>query len=260
MHDSDLLALRNGELVIERRLAEASNQVYLAQIQSDPITRVIYKPVRGERELWDFPAHSLSGREVAAFIIDQALGLNMVPPTTWRDDAPYGPGSVQLLIVNNHDNDDDHPVGVSEAAPAASLQIVSLEDRAGNQWVLHHKDDPRLRRIALFDSIINNADRKAGHILVAGDGLFLIDHGVTFHSEPKLRTVLWGWAGEPLNSAEIAWLRQSRADMYAQESNVTRFLSGEEWEATKARFDSLIELARFPVPTDEWPALPWPLF
>ena len=257
MRSSDVLALRHGELVIEGQLRDASNQVFLAHIQSAPSTRVIYKPVSGERDLWDFPTQTLSRREVAAYLIDQALGLNMVPLTMWRDDAPHGPGSVQLVIASDDEN--SHPVGVSEVAPTGSLPIVSLEDRAGNQWVLHHKDDSRLRRIALFDAIINNADRKAGHILAADDSLFLIDHGVAFHCETKLRTVLWGWAGESLDAQELAWLHASRDALDASQSSVNCFLSNDEWQALKERFDALIAEARFPVPTDDRPALPWPI-
>jgi len=250
--------LLEDELVIEGRLAEASNQVFLAHLESEPDIRVIYKPMSGERELWDFPSGTLSAREVAAYEVDQAFGLDLVPMTVWRTDGVHGPGSVQVVV----EIDDSLPaaVEVRKEIHDGMLAIVELEDRSGNEWLLTHRDDDELRRLALFDAIINNGDRKGGHVLATAQGYRAIDHGVSFHVQTKLRTVLWGWAGEPLSNSEIEWLARCSEELAAAEDAVRAHVSANEWLAMESRLKQLREQESFPMPNEDWPSLPWPLF
>ena len=181
--DANLELLNTGAITVTGRLVDASNATLFASIESDKAQgQCIYKPIAGERPLWDFPDGQLAHREYAAFLISEFLSLHIVPPTVLRD-GPFGLGMVQLWI------DIDEEIDLAQ---------------------YFSQDDPQLRTMALFDAIINNTDRKIGHLLPDKSGrLFGCDHGVTFHSEYKLRTVLWQWAGEPLLDSEIEILQKA---------------------------------------------------
>jgi len=227
--------LRDGVVTVEGRLVDASNATLFTQIElSGETVRAIYKPISGERPLWDFQSGTLAFRERAAYLISEAMGLDLVPLTILRD-GPFGEGAFQLWI------DLDESVD------------LALFFREVNE---------NLRNVALFDAVINNTDRKIGHLLPSESGhLYVCDHGVTFHEEDKLRTVLWQWAGQPLNNEEIDMLQSLRVRI----SEVTieelpRLLSSVEIEALLMRVERLISESTFPEPNPEWPAVPWPPF
>jgi hypothetical protein len=215
------------------RIAQASNASFLCEI--DGGLQVIYKPIRGELPLWDFPEGSLAARETAAYLVSEALELGVVPPTILRD-GPAGEGAVQLWI--------DH-VGVHRA-----VDLVNASDEG-------------LRRLALFDAIVNNGDRKGGHILPLPDGRILgVDHGVTFAVEPKLRTVLWAWRSKAFTEEErlvISHGVQGLTDNGALRAQLSPILDGEEIDAMAARLSELAATGCFPEPSPDWPPLPWPL-
>jgi uncharacterized repeat protein (TIGR03843 family) len=196
---------------------------------------VVYKPIAFERPLWDFPDGTLAHREVAAFLTSEATGWGIVPPTVLRD-GPAGPGMVQLWI----DQDDEV-----------------------DAWELVQRDDRRLRPMALLDAVLNNTDRKGSHILPVRDGdaihFYGVDHGVCFSAEPKLRTVLWGWRGRPIQGAEQDVLRRLRAEIEGGlGEQLAELLEPAEVDAARARLDALLVTSRFPQPTPDWPAVPWP--
>ncbi|MEX2547065.1 MAG: SCO1664 family protein [Chloroflexota bacterium] len=223
--------LRRGQLEIVGRLTEASNATFLCQIDS---VRAVYKPTRGERPLDDFPIGTLAQREAAAYLLSEATGWEVMPPTVLRD-GPYGQGMVQLWIETDPDSD------VVE-------MIVT--------------DDPRLRAICVFDVLANNADRKGGHLLpVAGGHVYGVDHGICFAVEPKLRTVLWAWRGQKLAQAEMEVVR-GVCDQVEGELGLrlTELLSADEVRATSLRAKNLLKVGRFPQPDPNRPALPWPPF
>jgi len=222
------------------RLVQASNTTLLVAVHGDvpgrgaTVAAAVYKPVRGERPLWDFPDGTLAHREVAAFEVSHASGWDVVPPTVFRERAPVGPGMLQLWVDVLEDAD-----------------VVELIRDA----------DPRLRRIALFDAVVNNADRKAGHLLVREDGLIQgVDHGVTFAPEPKLRTVLWNWRGTKLAPREAEALALLRRALPRLQGQLERHLAAEELAATRERLDELLRGGRFPQPHPDWPAIPWPWY
>lgn len=227
------LMQRSQDLKPIGRIAEASNASFLCEI--DGGLQVIYKPIRGEQPLWDFPEGSLAAREAAAYLVSEGLGLGVVPPTILRD-GPAGEGAVQLWI--------DH-AGVQRA-----VDLVNASDEG-------------LRRLALFDAIVNNGDRKGGHILPLPDGRILgVDHGVTFAVEPKLRTVLWAWRSKAFTEEEreiIADGVQGLTDKGALRAQLSPILDGEEIDAMAARLSSLDATGSFPEPSPDWPPLPWPL-
>jgi hypothetical protein len=227
--------LTNGPIEVEGQLFEASNATLYCRISSgDMDVACVYKPVAGERPLWDFPHGSLAGREVAAYAISEAAGWEVVPPTVYRD-GPFGPGMCQLWI------DAD-----------TTVDLVALARRT---------DHTGLRDMAVFDAVVNNADRKIGHLLpTAGGHLFGCDHGVCFSEEYKLRTVLWQWRGRPLPGRAIEALGRLRAalDNGGLAAELGQRLSAAEVEATAGRVDFLLRHRVHPYPSDEWPAVPWP--
>jgi uncharacterized repeat protein (TIGR03843 family) len=232
--------LAHGEIEIVGRLVQASNTTLLAAVHGDvagrgaTVAAAVYKPIRGERPLWDFPDGTLAHREVAAFLVSQASGWDVVPPTVFRETAPAGPGMLQLWVDVRDDAD-----------------VVELIRAA----------DPRLRRIALFDALVNNADRKAGHLLVRAEGIIQgVDHGVTFALEPKLRTVLWGWRGTKLANREINVLLLLQRALPRLGGQLEPHLGADELAATRARLDDLMRAGRFPQPHPDWPAVPWPWY
>ncbi|WP_454051645.1 SCO1664 family protein [Cellulomonas sp. Marseille-Q8402] len=249
----------DGELEVVGRIAVASNATFLARLGD---VQVVYKPVAGEKPLWDFPDGTLAHREVAAHLVSEATGWGVVP-RTWLRDGPLGPGMVQLWQEPDPAQD---PVDVvpSDAVPAAGWRTV-LEggDEEGSPVTLLHEDSPALRRMAVLDVLLNNADRKGGHVLPMPDGRRLgVDHGVTFHVEPKLRTVLWGWLGDPLDDGERAGVTAVRAGLDGGDlgTRLAALLSDAETAALLARCDRLLDEGRFPGPEGDMPAVPWPLF
>jgi hypothetical protein len=257
--------LRTGELQVQGRLVVSSNAALYCTLRSAGREQpAIYKPVRFERPLWDFPDGTLANREVAAALVSDAMGWAIVPPTVLRD-GPFGPGMVQLWIET---------------------------DPAVHSWDLVRMSDRRLRRMAIFDAVVNNTDRKGGHILPVSldpagtsagvdDGLAIerqaeiadepvdhssrplhlygVDHGVCFSDEPKLRTVLWAWRGEPFEPAELEELGSLSA---ALDGKLGRRLAGllepVEVAATRSRLAGLLAEGCFPQPDPERPAIPWP--
>lgn len=250
--------LTHGALEPEGRLVDASNTTLRCRVALDGVElRCVYKPVAGERPLWDFPDGTLAGREVAAYLLSEAAGWGLVPPTVLRD-GPLGPGACQLWI-----EEIDRPlVGFvpQPRLPADWHPIAAARDPEGTAYTLAHADHPRLADLALFDIVINNADRKGGHILVDPAGeVYGVDHGVCFHVEPKLRTVLWGWAGRPLPANADQLLAQVvgvvRGPVGEQ---LARHLSRDEVAAISERAEALRATGRFAVPRPDGPVIPWP--
>src|SRR5690606_167845 len=198
MSSSDLLT---AQLELTGRITTASNATFLGNIGN---SKVVYKPIAGEQPLWDFPHGTLASREIAAYLVSEALGWNLVP-RTWLRDGRFGEGMVQLW----QDTDPaQHPVDIvpTSSLPAAGLlRVLDGQDEAGQQMSLVHEDTVSLRRMAVFDVLVNNADRKGDHVLAMADGhRFGVDHGLCFNEEHKLRTVLWGWVGQSLSEDELA--------------------------------------------------------
>ncbi|MHC8497221.1 MAG: SCO1664 family protein [Actinomycetes bacterium] len=254
--------LATADLRINGQLAGASNATLAATIDSgqDQIS-CVYKPRRGERPLWDFPSGTLAHREVATYQLDQALGWGLVPVTVWREDGPYGPGMCQVWIQDevNHPACD---VVVPDNVPAGWHVVLEAETYDGTPVVVAHDSDPRAQQMAIFDVLANNADRKGGHILRDDSGtLFGIDHGLTFHVEPKLRTVLWGWSGQIIPDSLIADLQRLSESMSVSGSagaQLRMHLSDAEIDALCQRLDNLMSTGVFPLPGTDYPPLPWP--
>jgi uncharacterized repeat protein (TIGR03843 family) len=250
--------LLGGELELVGRITVASNATFLATIGE---AQVVYKPVAGEKPLWDFPDGTLARRERAAYLVSEAFGWDVVPVTCLRD-GPLGPGMVQLWQEPDPAQD---PVDVvpAQAVPAegwrAVFQGIDDDDRP---LTLIHEDSPALRRMAVFDVVVNNADRKGGHILPTQAGhRYGVDHGVSFHVEHKLRTVLWGWQGEPLDPDEVAGVERVRALLDDDLGRgLSELLSDEELAALATRCDRLLRRGSFPGPRGAMPAFPWPFF
>ncbi|MGH3430780.1 MAG: SCO1664 family protein, partial [Mycobacteriales bacterium] len=262
-------ALRARTLKLRAQIRTGNNAVFVADVLpagegSAESVRCIYKPIRGERALWDFPDRHLAPREVAAYLVDCAAGWELVPPTVLRD-WPFGPGSCQLWIPHLEGAAPSFDVCAVDEVPAGwrivATGVAEEENEEPREVALAHADDPRLARMALFDAVINNADRKAGHVLPEGGRLWAIDHGVSFHSDPKLRTVLWGWAGEPLPEGMLEALRVIGSALAGElGAELVRLLSDDEIVATKERVSRLLAERIFPLPNGRWPALPYPLF
>jgi uncharacterized repeat protein (TIGR03843 family) len=251
--------LAHGELTVRGRIREASNAALFCTVAYDgQEASCIYKPVAGERPLWDFPHGTLAAREVAAYEVSEATGWGLVPPTVLRD-GPYGEGMCQLWIEATAEAELLALVDAEEPEPGWKA-IGLAEVGEGRTALLVHADDERLRRLAVLDAVINNADRKGGHLLPTADGrLYGIDHGVTFNVDDKLRTLLWGWAGEPLTAETVEVLKGLRAALDAElGERLTRLITDTEIDATRARVDALLGSGVHPEPSGEWPAIPWP--
>jgi hypothetical protein len=224
-------ALRIGEMKVTGRLVDASNATMLATVTYDDSSLTcIYKPIAGERPLWDFSEGTLAYREYAAYVLSERCGFNVVPLTVLRE-GPFGEGAVQLWV------DVDENIDRTE---------------------YFQRDNGELRNMALFDAVINNTDRKIGHILPDVTGrVYGCDHGVTFHHEDKLRTVLWRWAGGAISDEESLRLRE--VSEYLQNPvELEGLLTGEEIQALRRRVNQLRQTGTFPVPSKDWPAVPWP--
>ncbi len=244
-----------GELVLEGRILPASNATFLGRIDG---AAVVYKPIAGERPLWDFPGAVLAHREIAAFLVSEALGWNVVPPT-WLGDGAHGTGMLQSWQEADPSREAVTLVPAGEV-PHGWCHVLDGIDEHEQPVSLIHEDSPALRRMAIFDSLCNNADRKGGHVLAMADGhRFGVDHGLTFHVEPKLRTVLWGWLGEPLTSEELAGVSHVLADEELQTA-LAELLATQELAGLIHRAERLLETGRFPGPEGDMPAVPWPPF
>ncbi|MBP2336342.1 putative repeat protein (TIGR03843 family) [Saccharothrix coeruleofusca] len=259
----DLLA--RGRLEVEGRLVDASNATLFCAITLDGVSaHCVYKPVRGERPLWDFPDGTLAGREVATYLVSEAAGLGLVPPTVLRP-GPFGEGMVQLWVDTREDEDlvDIVPV---EQVPPGWRSVLRAHDRFGEPALLVHADHPRMALMAAFDAVVNNADRKGGHVLHAGDGaVYGVDHGICLHTDDKLRTVLWGWLGEPLPAPAVEALRRLRAELGGDLDGplgrrLHEHLTRAEVRALAERTDKLLAAGVYPEPSADWPAIPWPAF
>jgi uncharacterized repeat protein (TIGR03843 family) len=259
--EADALALLGrGRIEIEGRLAAASNTTLRAEITLDGLTRrCVYKPVRGERPLWDFPDGTLAGREVSAYLVSRATGWDLVPPTILRD-GPLGPGALQLWI--DEPDETGALIGFVPAydVPDGWIPVAAARDDDGDAYALAHADDPRLARLAVLDAVINNADRKGGHVLYpATGGVHGVDHGVSFHVENKLRTVLWGWTGKPLPGEACEVLTHLREELTGRlGAALEQHLTVSEVQHVGLRVKRLLRAARFPQPPQDWPAIPWP--
>ncbi|MFB9547228.1 SCO1664 family protein [Micromonospora sagamiensis] len=255
-----LRLLREGEFALEGRLVDASNTTLRGTLTLDGVTvRCVYKPIRGERPLWDFPDGTLADREVAAYLVSRATGWDLVPPTVLRD-GPFGPGSCQLWI--DEPSDAEPLVGFvpADTVPPRWFPIAAARDDDGTPYALAHADDPRLARLAVLDAVLNNADRKGGHVLVGPDDrIHGVDHGVTFHVDEKLRTVLWGWSGRPLPEDAVRMLDALAGQVDGPlGEDLAAHLTLTEIRRLAARIDALRESGRFPLPSQDWPAVPWP--
>ncbi len=198
--------LTEGDLDLHGRILPASNAAFLGDVVlGEGRVACIYKPVAGERPLWDFPDGTLAARERASYLVSEALGWDVVPLTVLRD-GPLGHGMVQQWrepLVRDDGAAEPDPVDIVPVGrtPAGYLHVLDAEDAYGRDVSLVHEDTEPLRRMAVFDIVVNNADRKGGHVLAMPDGhRYGVDHGVTLHVQDKLRTVLWGWAGTSLDA------------------------------------------------------------
>ena len=255
MPDADL---QHGELELTGRITTASNATFLARIGS---TVVVYKPVAGERPLWDFPDGDLASREIAACLVSEAFGWNIVP-LTWLRDGPMGSGMVQLWQDVDPDQDAVDLVPADAVPDEGWRHVFDGTDNRDRAVTLIHEDSPTLRRMAVFDIVVNNADRKGAHVLAMADGhRHGVDHGLTFHVEPKLRTVLWGWLGEELTADELEGIDCVRSGLTGELGEaLEKLLTTEEIAAFASRCDRLRTEGRFPAPHGRMPPMPWPLF
>lgn len=234
--DKTLIALEQGEIKLEGQFMWGSNYTYLCHVEFEGKSlKAVYKPIRGERPLWDFPSETLAGREVAAYLISEAGGWNLVPPTVYRSEGPGGPGALQLYIEH---------------------------DPEINYFKFTQQQKDMLKPIVLFDAVINNTDRKGGHILIDQDSKFwLIDHGICFHSSPKLRTVVWDFAEQPIPDNSCQQLLDLRVNFEPDKAlcqELSPFLTEVEIESMSDRIDALIKNGVFPHPTDARYSYPWP--
>ena len=254
--------LEHGEVSLQGRLVQASNASFYGEASLGGVTvPCVYKPIRGERPLWDFPHGTLAGREVAAYEVAQLAGWDVVPPTVMGH-GPFGPGMVQQWVDEDADTTLVDLVVRRETAPGW-LHVLDAVDEHDELVALVHADSPQLRSMAVFDAVVNNADRKGGHVLAGVDGSVRgCDHGVTFHVEDKLRTVLWGWAGRPLAPVDREALTElvSRLEETAVQVRLTELLHNQEVAQLRRRVDRLLRAGRHPRPSPGWPAIPWPAF
>ena len=229
--------LKTAKIDLEGEFVHGYNYTFLVKVQPGEAESflAVYKPQQGEQPLWDFPANTLAHRETAAFMVSQALGWHLVPPTVYRTDGPFGPGSIQIFV----DHDPNHHY----------FNFTDQEFQA-------------LRPVVLFDLLINNADRKGGHMIFGEDGhLWLIDHGLCFNVEEKLRTVIWDFAGEPIPQDLCAALKVFRKKLNPPSAlldELKEHLSADEIAALIARTDNLLPCKHFPYPPQDRRAYPFP--
>ncbi|HET6651038.1 MAG TPA: SCO1664 family protein [Nocardioides sp.] len=256
--------LLDGDVQVEGRVLPASNATFIARVGPVGATvACVYKPVAGERPLWDFPDGTLARREVAAYAVSEALGWGVVPPTVLRD-GPAGVGMVQAWC---EPDPAQAPVDLvpRRRVPDGYLHVLDAYDGADRPISLVHEDSVPLRRMAVLDVLVNNADRKGGHVLAMTDGhRYGVDHGVSFHVDDKLRTVLWGWAEDPLDPTDAVavggLLDRVSTGGDPLRAELDELLAGHEVDSLVARCERLLTRRRMPSPSGEWPAIPWPAF
>jgi uncharacterized repeat protein (TIGR03843 family) len=257
-HPALTATLTAGELTVTGRLLQASNATFLAELAGPcgPI-ECVYKPIEGERPLWDFPQRTLGYREVAAYEVSRIGGFDCVPVTVLAD-GPLGPGSLQAWV-----NADEEATGQlvnlvpSAEVPDGWFRCVQGLDADDQPVTVIHADRADLKLLAVFDVLVNNADRKGGHILGSDGRVFGVDHGVTFHTDHKLRTLLWGWAGATLDERELTAVRRARD---GAPDRLCELLNDREVAAFVRRADLLLGRERLPRPRGAWPSIPWPPF
>ena len=268
-------ALIRGDLEVVGQITDSSNIALLCEVQGSAVTdaaeltgapvHVIYKPVRGERPLWDFPDGTLAGREVATFAVSRAGGWDVVPPTVLRDGA-LGTGSVQLWIGDPFQpSANGRPVDICapRKVPDGWLSVIDGEISGGRAVSVIHEDRDDVRDVAVLDAVVNNGDRKGSHLQRDRVGaLWGFDHGVTFSPDPKLRTVLWGWAGDPLRDVDVARLERLQTILDDPDSPLSKdlqtLLPRGDVRALVRRVTALLRSRRHPRPSGGWPAIPWP--
>ncbi|WP_306361863.1 SCO1664 family protein [Nocardia sp. CC227C] len=251
---------RTADLTVVGRVTTASNVTLVCEADD---VRVVYKPVRGERPLWDFPDGTLAGREVASYRVSEALGWELIPETILRD-GPVGPGMVQRWVDQTEPVDgrpelvDLCPAG---QVPDGFREVLRALDGSGRPVSLVHADDPRLRRLAVLDALLNNADRKGGHALDGADGrVYGVDHGICLHTDPKLRTVLWGWAGEPIEDELLSDITVFVKALPGELGDgLAELITDAEIDALETRARALLDDPRLPLPDNNRP-IPWPAF
>ncbi|MEV0946779.1 SCO1664 family protein [Rhodococcus sp. NPDC049939] len=260
-------ALESGELTLIGRITDASNATLVCDAVSGANSvRCVYKPIRGERALWDFPDGTLAGREYASYLVSEQLGWSVIPHTVLRE-GPFGRGMVQRWI-DTPDRHGDGAAGLDlvdictpDAVPEGWFAILQATDMEGNPIVLIHADDPRLQRMAVLDVLINNADRKGGHALEGLDGsVYGVDHGICLHTENKLRTVLWGWAGTEVPGtlvADVGGLISSLEGDFGV--RLGAYITPDEVVALYERAVDLVAAPVMPRPRGRRP-IPWPAF
>jgi uncharacterized repeat protein (TIGR03843 family) len=270
IHDDEVL--QRGELTVIGRIRSASNATFLCEAHlGEAQAHCVYKPIAGEAPLWDFPDGTLAGRELGAYLVSEALGWNIVPYTIIRD-GPAGRGMLQLWVDQpglNIGEVGDEPASGPDLIdllpagriPPGFLPVLQAYDYAGDEVTLVHADDIRLRRMAVFDVLINNADRKGGHVLCGVDGqVYGVDHGVSLHVEDKLRTVLWGWAGKPVDDETLETVARLRDQLRGHlGEQLCEHITGREVAALHARTVALLDNPVMPAPDRRRP-IPWPAF
>lgn len=249
--DAEFNSLPPEEWSIVARIEQSSNGALL--VENNGIQGV-YKSVQGENPLWDFPLETLSLREMQAFLIDRTLGFNLIPPTTWVESDAMSPGIIQLFIPEAQYSD----VRLISQDVESDMWVTVVKGEIDDEEIyLQHSLNDEIYKAAVFDVLINNSDRKAGHLMRdSNQKLWLIDHGVSFHKQDKLRTVLWGWIGEQLTEE----IKQTLLD--ALQHRVWReswLLSAEELSAFEKRAENLLR-SGMPEPNPSWPSLPSPIF
>lgn len=253
--------LAGGEIDLLGRIVTSSNGAVLVRVSREGESRLaIHKPVALERPLWDYPDGTLAGRERAAYLVSEGGGFDVVPATVLHE-GPWGPAATQEWV------------GEPETAPGLVVDVVAPgevpegwrevlrgETPEGEEVVVAHSVDPRVRTTAVFDALINNSDRKGGHLLLVDDGLWGVDHGVSLGVEPKLRTVLWGWAGEPLEDGDLERVERVRTGLTSGDlrDRLADLLTPGELDALLDRAEDLLATRRHPLPAPGWPAIPWP--
>lgn len=250
--------LVDGEITLEGRIVAASNATFVGHIGD---VKVVHKPVAGERPLWDFPDGTLAEREVAAYELSEALGWDIVP-RTWLREGPFGIAMTQLWRQPDPEQQAVTLVPAEDGPAEGWCHVFDGLDAQDRAVSLVHEDSPALRRMAVFDVIANNADRKGGHVLGMSNGhRHGVDHGLTFHAGHKLRTVLWGWVDRELTIEEADGVRRVRQAVEADlGETLAELLTAPELDALVKRCDDLLEAGRLPLPHGEFPAIPWPPF
>lgn len=259
-----LVALLEADLVLLGRIMPASNHTYLAALGDEAGLRCVYKPTSGERPLWDFTDGTLAAREYAARLVSDRTGWGVVPPTVLRD-GPAGFGMVQLWQDSEPaapDRPDVVDVVADGPVPDGFLHVLDATGGDNEPVMLIHEDSRPLRRMAVFDVLTNNTDRKGGHVLPAPDGhRWGVDHGVCFHTDDKLRTVLWGWAGRPLEQDELDGVADVLEGLDGTlREELEQLLTLREVDGVARRCERLLRSGMFPRPRDGWPSIPWPPF